>query len=128
MLRQGFLSPFLHGVVEYVAGILFIAAPFLFGFESDAATAASIIIGIGILVVAASSEGPAGLAKVIPVGIHVVLDFAVVVVLIAAPFLFGFSDEGAPTAFFIVVGVAHLLVTIATRFLPARESQPRRAA
>ncbi len=128
MLRQGFLSPFLHGVVEYVAGILFIAAPFLFGFESDAATAASIIIGIGILVVAASSEGPAGLAKVIPVGIHVVLDFAVVVVLIAAPFLFGFSDEGAPTAFFIVVGVAHLLVTIATRFLPARESQSRRAA
>jgi len=128
VLRQGFLSPFLHGVVEYVAGILFIAAPFLFGFESDAATAASIIIGIGILVVAASSEGPAGLAKVIPVGIHVVLDFAVVVVLIAAPFLFGFSDEGAPTAFFIVVGVAHLLVTIATRFLPARESQSRRAA
>ncbi len=128
MLRQGFLSPFLHGEVEYVAGILFIAAPFLFGFESDAATAASIVIGIGILVVAAAREGPTGLAKVIPVGIHVVLDFADVVVLIAAPFLFGFSDEGAPTAFFIVVGVAHLLVTIATRFLPARESQSRRAA
>lgn len=128
MLRQGPLSPFLHGAVEYVAGIIFVAAPFLFGFESDAATAASIVIGIGILVVAASSEGPTGLAKVIPVAIHVVLDFAVVVVLIAAPFLFGFSDEGAPTAFFIVVGVAHLLVTIATRFLPARESQPRRAA
>jgi len=121
VLRQGFLSPFLHGVVEYVAGILFIAAPFLFGFESDAATAASIIIGIGILVVAASSEGPAGLAKVIPVGIHVVLDFAVVVVLIAAPFLFGFSDETNPTAFFIVLGVVHLLLTIATRFLPRVE-------
>ena len=127
MLRQGPLSPFLHGLVEYAAGILCVAAPFLFGFESDAATAASIVIGIVILIVAASSEGPTGLAKVIPVGIHVVLDFAVVVVLIAAPFLFGFSDEGAPTAFFIVVGVAHLLVTIATRFLPAREARSGRA-
>ena len=127
MLRQGPLSPFLHGVIEYVAGILFVAAPFIFGFESDAATAASIIIGIGLLVVAASSEGPTGLAKVIPVGIHVVLDFAVVAVLVAAPFLFGFSDEGTPTAFFIVLGLAHLLVTIATRFLPARESRSRAA-
>ena len=42
--------------------------------------------------------------------------------LIAAPFLFGFSDESAPTAFFIVLGVAHLLITIGTRFRAAKES------
>jgi hypothetical protein len=40
--------------------------------------------------------------------------------MIAAPFLFGFSREGAPTAFFIVLGVVHLLVTIGTRFRPAQ--------
>ncbi len=123
MLRQGPISPFIHGVVEYVAALLFIAAPFLFGFDSDAATAVSIVIGLGVLVVAASTVGPTGLAKVIPVGIHVVLDVAVVAVLIAAPFLFGFADEGAPTAFFIVLGIVHLLLTIATRFLPARETR-----
>jgi len=37
-------------------------------------------------------------------------------VLIAAPFLFGFSDESSPTAFFIIIGVSHLLITIGTRF------------
>jgi len=50
---------------------------------------------------------------------HVALDLLVAAGLVAAPFLFGFSDETNPTAFFIVLGVVHLLLTIATRFLPA---------
>ena len=120
MLRSGPLSAFMHGAAEYVAAVLFIAAPFFFGFDSDAATAVSIVLGVGLLVTTASSDLPTGLAKVIPVGIHVVLDFVVAAVLIAGPFLFGFSDESTPTAFFIVLGVLHLLLTIATRFLPAR--------
>jgi hypothetical protein len=53
----------------------------------------------------------------IAVSVHVVLDYFVVVLLIAIPFIFGFSDEGAPTAFFIALGVTHLLVTIGTRFV-----------
>jgi hypothetical protein len=60
----------------------------------------------------------------IPVSAHLLLDFALAAVLIAAPFLFGFSGEGAPTAFFLVLGVAHLVVTIGTRFKEATE--PRR--
>ena len=121
MLRQGPIPAFIHGALEYAAAALFVAAPFLFGFDSDAATAVSIVLGVGILVVTASSELPTGLAKVIPVTIHVVLDVVVAGFLIAAPFLFGFSDDGGPTAFFIVVGVVHLLLTIGTRFLPARQ-------
>jgi hypothetical protein len=120
VLRQGPVSLFIHGVVEYAAAVLFIAAPFLFGFESDAATAASIVLGVAILVVTASTEAPTGLTRVIPVTIHAALDVVTAVFLIAAPFLFGFTDEGAATAFFIVMGVVHLLLTIATRFLPAR--------
>jgi hypothetical protein len=118
-MRQGPVPAAVHGLVEYVAGFFLVAAPFLFGFDSDAAMAFSIMLGLGILIVAASSEMPTGLAKAIPVGIHVVLDLAVVAVLIASPFLFGFSDETAPTAIFIVLGVVHLLLTIGTRFKPA---------
>ena len=47
---------------------------------------------------------------------HVLLDYTLAGVLVASPFLFGFTDESAPTAFFIVLGVAHLLITIGTRF------------
>ena len=129
MLRSGPVSAFMHGAVEYLAAALLIAAPFLFGFDSDAATAVSIVAGVAILVITASSDLPTGLAKVLPVTIHAVLDVVTAVFLIASPFLFGFTDESAPTAFTIVLGVVHLLLTIATRFLPARtESGPRRQA
>ena len=121
MLRQGPIPAFIHGVAEYAAAILFIVAPFVFGFDSGAATAVSIVLGVAVLVVAATTDGTTSLVKLIPVGIHVVLDFVVVAFLIAAPFLFGFVDEGAPTAFFMVLGIVHLLVTIGTRFLPERD-------
>lgn len=119
MLRQGPIPPSLHGLIEYLAAIFFVAAPFLFDYDSGP-TAVSIMIGIVILVVTASTAIQTGLAKVIPINIHVVLDFVLAATLIASPFLFGFSDESTPTATFIVAGVLHVLITIGTRFLPAR--------
>ena len=121
MLRQGPVPLFLHGVLEYAAGVLFIVAPWLFGFDSGTAKAVSIVVGIVILVVAASTDSPTGLSRSIPIKSHVIVDLVLAIALIAAPFLFGFSDETNPTAFFIVLGVVHLLLTIATRFLPRVE-------
>jgi hypothetical protein len=115
-MRQGPIPALFHGLMEYAAGALFVAAPFLLGFDSGAAQAVAIVVGVGILVVTAASDLPTGLARIIPLGIHIVLDFATAAFLIAAPFLFGFSDESAPTAWFIVLGVVHVLLTIGTRF------------
>jgi hypothetical protein len=126
MFKQGPVPAFLHGLVEYAAGILFIAAPFLFSFDDDTATAVSIVAGVLILIVAATTAMSTGLIKSIPVRAHVVLDYLLAIVLIAAPFLFGFSDDGAATAFVIVLGVLHLLLTIATRFIG--DERPRRRA
>lgn len=126
MLRQGPLSRFLHGAIEYLVGVLLIAAPFLFAFESDAAVALSIVAGVLLIAVAASTEGAGSLIDSIPISIHLLFDFALAAVLIASPFLFSFTGESAPTALFLIIGVAHLLVTIATRFKPARESATRR--
>jgi hypothetical protein len=120
VLRQGPISAFIHGVLEYAAAILFIVAPFLFGFESDAATAISIVVGVALLVEVASTVGRTSLVDVIPVVVHAIVDFAVAGFLIATPFLFSFQNESAPTAFFIIVGIVHLLLTIGTRFLEPR--------
>jgi hypothetical protein len=117
VLRAGPIPGFLHGVIEYAAGVLLIVAPFLLGFDDGAATAASIVMGVVVIAIAASTAGATGLVDQIAVSVHVVLDYFVVVLLIAIPFIFGFSDEGAPTAFFIALGVTHLLVTIGTRFV-----------
>ena len=116
MMRDGPIPLFVHGVLEYAAAALFIAAPFLLSFDSGTATALSIVVGVVMLGLAAATDGPTSLVNQVPRSAHVALDYVLVVLLIALPFLAGFSDETAPTALFIVVGVAHLMLTIGTRF------------
>lgn len=116
MITDGPIPRFVHGVIEYLAGIAFLLAPFVLDFSSDAATAMSIVAGVGVLIVAATTDGPTSLVNQLPIAIHVVIDYVLALVLVAAPFLFGFSNETAPTAFFISLGVVHLLMTIGTRF------------
>lgn len=116
MLKEGPIPRFLHGVIEYAYGVVFVAAPFLFGFDENAATFMCLLIGLGFLVFAACTEGPSGMVSQISLTIHVVADYAIVVLLIAAPFMFGFSGEAASTAFFIVMGVGFLMICIGTRF------------
>jgi hypothetical protein len=128
MLRQGPIPRFLHGLIEYAAGVLLIVAPFVLAFDSNAAFALAIVAGVVVIVIAASTEGPTSLVNSVPIAAHLLLDFALAAVLIASPFLFGFSSETAPTAFFLALGVVHLLVTIGTRFMPAGEpATPREA-
>ncbi len=110
---------FVHGAIEYVAAALFIIAPFVFTFASGAATAASIVVGLVILFVAATTTGPTSIVNSLSLSAHQALDYTLAIVLIATPFALGFSDETTPTAFFITLGVVHLLLTIATRFRPA---------
>lgn len=117
MLRDGPIPVVLHGGLEYLAGAAFIVLPLLLDFKSDAATAASIVAGVVILVVAATTSAPTGIIRQIPVSAHLVLDFIIVAALIAAPFLFDFSGEAEPTVLFMGIGVVHLLVTIGTRFV-----------
>lgn len=124
MLREGPIPLFVHGAVEYVAAALLILAPFAFDFDSGAATALSIVVGVVILAVAAATEGPTSLIDQIPQPAHVALDFVLAVVLIALPFLAGFSEETAPTAIFIGLGVFHLLLTIGTRYRTASRPEP----
>ena len=128
MFKQGPVPAFVHGVVEYLAAILLIAAPFLFSFDEDTATAVSIVAGVLVLVVTAFTALPTGLVKSIPVQAHALLDYVLAALLIAAPFLFTFTEDGTATAFFIVLGVVHLVLTIATRFVSEARPRPPRQA
>ena len=123
MLREGPIPRFVHGMIEYAAVIALFAAPIVLSFEDNAAVATSIIAAIVVLVIAATTDGPTSLVNQIPLAAHVVLDYVLAVLLIAMPFIAGFSDETPPTVFFIALGVLHLLVTIATRFRPQKPEQ-----
>lgn len=126
MIRQGPVPVWVHGILEYVLAVAFIVAPFVLAFESGAAKAVSIVLGLALLVIAATTAGPTSIVDQLPVSVHILLDYVLVAALVASPFLFGFSGETRPTAFFIGVGVLHLLITIGTRFLRGKpaESHP----
>ena len=125
MFREGPFPAFLHGLAEYVVGGLFIALPLVLDYESGAATAASIIIGIVMVGVAASTDWNLSLNNSIPKAVHFAIDWILAAILIAAPFLFGFSDDSTPAAIFIGAGVLHLLLTIGTRFGKKTETAAR---
>jgi hypothetical protein len=123
MLHKGPIPRFVHGILEYAVGVLLIASQFLFHYDSGGAKAVSIVLGVLIVTLAASTEGPTGLIDQIMIRSHAAFDHVAAAVLIASPFLFRFTDDGAATALFIVLGMVHLLVSIATRYLPARVEQ-----
>lgn len=116
LLRDGPIPVAVHGAIEYAAGVVFIAAPLVLDFESGVATGVSVATGIVILLVAATTSGPTSLVNGLTVSVHAVLDYVLALILIIAPFLLGFSEETTPTVFFIALGIAHLLITIGTRF------------
>jgi hypothetical protein len=123
MFKKGPIPSLVHGFVDYLLGAFLIASPFLFSFEAGAAKATGIVAGVIVLVLAACTAWTTGLIKSVPPSAHAIFDLIVAILLIAAPFLFGFSDETNPTAVFIVTGVLTLLYAIATRYTP--EPKPR---
>jgi hypothetical protein len=115
-LRRNSVPLYLHGLVEYGVGGLSILAPFLFSFDSDVAKLVSILLGVAILVLGFVTESPTGVVRNMPIHSHVVLDYVLSLVLLVAPFVFGFTDDAAATAYFIVIGIGFILLTVATRY------------
>ena len=59
MIHGGPVPYAVHGILDYLAGLLLIAAPFVLGYSQlGAPTAVSIVAGVFVLVLAASTIGP----------------------------------------------------------------------
>ncbi len=127
VLREGPVPALVHGLYEYAGGVALIALPLVLDYKHGAAIAASIVLGVLLIVVASTSRGSTSLVNQLPLPVHVLLDYALAAILIASPFVFGFSSETVPTAVFLVGGVLHLLISIGTRFKPRDADEgPRR--
>jgi hypothetical protein len=116
----------LHEAIEYVAGAFFILAPFLFGFQDERAFPVFVGVGVLILAIAILSRGPAAVVDVLPHPVHAALDYLLAFFLLLAPFVFQFNNATA-RKLSIFLGLAHLIVTLVTRFPQAEtpsEPQP----
>lgn len=113
-----------HEVLEYVAGVFLILAPFLFGFREESAFPVLVAVGVVVLVVDLLTAGPLGVVKVVPPQVHAAIDYVVALFLIGAPFLFGFVDVDAALFSSLFLGLAHFVMSLVTAYPMRTESGP----
>jgi hypothetical protein len=110
-----FISPKVHGVLDYAVAIVLLGAPLFLRFSDESLAAAVIAVcaGIGLVVYSLLTDYSAGLRAVIPFRLHLVFDASAAVAFLVAPFVLGFV--GTVRAFYLVIGIAVLVVVACTR-------------
>ena len=89
-----FIGRKFHAVLDYMAGLLLIAAPWLFGFAAIApAMWSALAIGVAILAMSMFTDYEGGVVKAIPMSTHLTMDVIAGLILAASPWLFGFADQ-----------------------------------
>lgn len=102
-----FLSSKVHTIIGVIVGIALIFAPQLFGF-SDNQTASMVPIYVGIFIIISELITTSRISplKLVPMRIHLVLDYLTGIFLALSPWLFGFANAPANA------WVPHLVVGI----------------
>lgn len=89
-----FISTKAHGVLDYLVGLLLIAAPWLLGFaEGGAETWVPVILGAGALVYSLMTDYELGVVKTFSMPTHLMFDLLSGIFLAASPWIFGFADR-----------------------------------
>ncbi|VIO79360.1 hypothetical protein CI1B_77490 [Bradyrhizobium ivorense] len=107
-----FVTKSIHAyLIDYPVAIVLIAAPFVLelGQSKPAAMWLSVIAGAAALLLAALTDHPTGLVRIIPYWLHLWVDRAVGVVFVVAPFAFEFA--GLDAWYYWVLAAAVLLTT-----------------
>jgi hypothetical protein len=112
-----FIPSKFHAPLDYIVGVVLIAAPWIFRFSEDtAATVVSIVLGIGLIAYSLFTDYELGVWKVAPMAVHNLIDIVAGAVLALSPWLFGFADEGANAwAPFVAIGLAAIFLGLTTK-------------
>lgn len=118
-----FVPTWLHGIFDYIGGISLIAFPFVFGYYSMGGIAVilPIVLGIGLILYSLLTSYERGIPglKFIPMPVHLVMDLVASVLLVVAPFLFGFSNQ-ALTVWLpgVLAGIGVILLVLVSQTHP----------
>jgi hypothetical protein len=102
-----------HGALDYLWGALLLATPWLLGFaQGGPETWIAVALAVGAIVYSLVTDYELGVARVISMRGHLLLDFLGGLLLAASPWLFGFADRvWLPHAAFGLFSVAASLMT-----------------
>lgn len=88
-----FISTRVHGMMDYVLGLLLIAAPWVIGFaDGGAETWVPVILGAGMIVYSLMTAYEAGVVPMLSMPAHLGLDAAGGLLLLVSPWIFQFAE------------------------------------
>lgn len=101
------ISTTIHGLLDYLVGLLLIAAPWILGFEAPGSERTfSITMGVIIIVYSIFTRYEWGLLGIIPFRIHLLIDFLSGLLLLSSMWMLGTKSW-----FFFAVGALTIAVT-----------------
>src|SRR3954453_21459187 len=92
-LRRGPISPRVHGMLDYLLAAALIAVPLAVQFHDDTATVVMLVLGGAATLLAIGTNWSTGIVRILPPVVHGVAEVAGTIVLIMAPFVFGFAEH-----------------------------------
>lgn len=114
------ISSKVHGVLDYLVGIVLIAAPWLFNFAANGAeTWVPVLLGAGVIFYSLFTNYEYGAVKSIPMPSHLTLDMLGGAFLAVSPWLFGFNEYVFLPH--LIVGLAEIGVALMTERVPGTE-------
>ena len=109
-----------HGYLDYIMGILLIAAPWILDFDRGGAeTWVPVILGAGVIVYSLLTDYEMGASRTLSMRTHLTLDLLGGILLAASPWLFGFADYVSTPH--VVLGIAEIAASLMTKTNPANE-------
>lgn len=82
-----------HGYLDYIMGVLLIAAPWIFGFARDGAeTWVPVLLGAAVILYSLLTDYELGVSPTLSMRTHLMLDLIGGAFLAVSPWLFGFAN------------------------------------
>lgn len=109
-MKIQFLTPAVHGLLDYAAATALIVLPFLLDLGATSALALwlSVAGGIGLIAYSLATDYAFGVFPVVSFRGHLLLDLMAAVAFAAAPFVFGWT--GLTLAYYLVMAAGVLVV------------------
>lgn len=116
-----------HGMLDYLVGVLLAAGPWIFQFQDAAAAKWTAVgVGVGVLATWVMADYELGLMRVIPMRMHLMADVVVGAFLAASPWIVGFAGEGANAWVpLLVIGLGVFGAAMMSQTMPRREGVTR---
>lgn len=122
---MGIIPTRIHGYLDYLMGVVLIAAPWIFDFADGGPKQwVPIILGAGVIVYSLLTDYELGVMRMIPMPVHLGLDVLGGAFLAISPWLFGFANEiWWPHVLF---GLLEIGAGLMTQRAPEHEANPPR--